>query len=114
MRAFVSRDQIAVRVGRRFAGIRRGREYWSERRRKGWKLLYLPFGLRAFYRVAEERSPVVIKHQPDGVHTIPVPRGWSPEQAWEAIVRGDLLIDPQPNWTNVIVKDGRFLMVLHG
>lgn len=47
--------------------------------------------------------------QPDGVHTIPVPRGWSPEQAWEAICRGDLLTDPEPQWANVLVKDGRFV-----
>jgi hypothetical protein len=25
--------------------------------------------------------------QPDGVHTIPVPHGWSPEQAWEGTRR---------------------------
>jgi hypothetical protein len=39
------------------------------------------------------------------IHTICVPRGWSPEQAWEAISRGDKL--PQQNlqfedqWVNV-------------
>jgi hypothetical protein len=47
--------------------------------------------------------------QPDGVHTIPVPRGWSPEQAWEAIKRGDLLIDMQPAWANVLIRNGRFV-----
>lgn len=45
--------------------------------------------------------------QPDGVHTFPVPRGWSAEQAWHAICRGDLLTDPHPFWANVVVEDGR-------
>ena len=35
------------------------------------------------------------------VHTIPVPRGWCVEQAWEAIRRGDTLTDPEPGWANV-------------
>jgi hypothetical protein len=48
----------------------------------------------------------------DGVHTIPVPRGWSPEQAWEAISRGELLTDPRPSWANVIIKEGRFVAML--
>jgi hypothetical protein len=43
------------------------------------------------------------------IHTIPVPRGWSPEQAWEAISRGDLLTDPDPSWAVVKVVDGRFV-----
>lgn len=50
--------------------------------------------------------------QSDGVHTIPVPRGWTPEQAWEAIRRGDLLTDPEPAWANVVVKDGRFVELI--
>lgn len=53
--------------------------------------------------VLEGCSPAA---QPDGVHTIPVPRGWSPEQAWEAISRGDLLTDLHPSWVNVRVRDG--------
>ena len=48
----------------------------------------------------------------DGVHTIPVPRGWSPEQAWQAIKDGILLKDPHPGWANIIVKDGRFVELL--
>jgi hypothetical protein len=48
----------------------------------------------------------------DGVHTIPVPHGWSPEQAWEAISRGELLKDPQPNWVSVIIKNGRYVELL--
>ena len=43
----------------------------------------------------------------DGVHTIPVPRSWTPEQAWEEIKRGILLKDPHPGWANVIIKDGQ-------
>lgn len=50
--------------------------------------------------------------QPAGIHTIPVPRGWSVEQAWEAISRGDLLTDPDPGWANIEVRDGRFVRVL--
>lgn len=50
--------------------------------------------------------------QPDGVHTIPVPRGWSPEQAWEAISRGDLLTDPEPCWAVVVVEAGRFVQLV--
>lgn len=45
------------------------------------------------------------------VHTIPVPRGWSVEQAWEAIARGDELIDPEPVWANVLIRDGHFAEV---
>lgn len=47
----------------------------------------------------------------DGVHTIPVPRGWSPEQAWEAIARDeyDYLADPEPGWANVRISDGKFV-----
>ena len=41
------------------------------------------------------------------IHVIPVPRGWSPEQAWEAISRGDLLTDPEPYWSVVRVENGR-------
>lgn len=49
----------------------------------------------------------------DGVHTIPVPRGWSPEQAWEAIRRGDELTDPEPAaWANVLVENGHFVELL--
>jgi hypothetical protein len=47
--------------------------------------------------------------QPDGIHTIPVPRGWSVEQAWEAIIRGEPLTDPEPYWVNVSVRDGKFV-----
>lgn len=35
---------------------------------------------------------------------IPVPHGWSAEQAWEAIKRGDLLTDPEPGWAVVRVE----------
>jgi hypothetical protein len=48
----------------------------------------------------------------DGVHTIPVPRGWTAEQAWEAISRGDRLTDPEPVWAHVLVVGGRFVELL--
>ena len=41
------------------------------------------------------------------IHTIPVPDGWSIEQAWEAITRGDRLPPDIPvTWANIRVKDG--------
>lgn len=43
------------------------------------------------------------------IHTIPVPRGWSVEQAWEAIRRGDKLTDPEPSWVNIESLDGQFV-----
>jgi hypothetical protein len=45
------------------------------------------------------------------IHTIPVPVGWSAEQAWEAISRGEVLEHPngEPDWTNVEVVDGRLV-----
>jgi hypothetical protein len=47
------------------------------------------------------------------VHTIPVPRGWLVEQAWEAIRRGDRLDDPDPRWANVETDEqGRMIRVL--
>lgn len=47
------------------------------------------------------------------IHTIPVPRGWSVEQSWEAISRGDLLTDPEPQgWANVEVVEGVMVRVL--
>lgn len=49
---------------------------------------------------------------PDGIHTIPVPRGMSVEQAWENIVRGVALADREPAWANVEVKDGRMVRVI--
>jgi hypothetical protein len=43
------------------------------------------------------------------LHVIPVPQGWSPEQAWEAIKRGDLLTDPEPDWSIVRTENGRMV-----
>lgn len=47
------------------------------------------------------------------VHTIPVPVGWSIEQAWEAISRGAIL----PRWTlagwaNILIEDDGTYRVL--
>jgi len=50
VRLFMSGQQVAVRVGPRFLGVRRTRELWSERNRIGWRVVYLPGGWRAFYR----------------------------------------------------------------
>jgi hypothetical protein len=47
------------------------------------------------------------------IHTIPVPRGMSPEQAWEKIQRGEKLKDLHPRWANIETdKKGRFLHLL--
>lgn len=48
---------------------------------------------------------------PDGVRTIPVPRDWSVEQAWEHIRRGHLLIDPDPWWAEILIRDGSLAKV---
>jgi hypothetical protein len=43
------------------------------------------------------------------IHTIPVPGGWSPEQAWEAIKRGDLpLPTPPKGWANIETVAGYY------
>jgi hypothetical protein len=69
------------------------------------------------FRADQTEGPVVTiepapSGQPDGIHTIPVPRGMSVEQAWENIVRGVALTDPTPAWANVEVRDGRIVRVL--
>jgi len=47
------------------------------------------------------------------VHTIPVPRGMSPEQAWEMIKRGEKLKDLHPRWANIETDEkGHFLHLL--
>lgn len=47
------------------------------------------------------------------IHTIPVPRGMSPEQAWEMIQRGHKLKDRHPRWANIEADEkGRFLHLL--
>lgn len=53
-----------------------------------------------------------MSHQPDGIHTIPVPRGMSVEQAWECITRNVALSDREPEWANIEVKDGRMVRVI--
>jgi hypothetical protein len=50
----------------------------------------------------------------NAIHTIPVPQGMSPEQAWETIQRGDeLKRDLHPRWANIETDEkGRFLHLL--
>lgn len=43
------------------------------------------------------------------IHTIPVPLGWSVEQAWEAIKRGEQVPDLAPRWANVEVRSGEMV-----
>ena len=47
------------------------------------------------------------------IHTIPVPYGWSIEQAWEAISRGDLLPEEEQSWAVVETDDNdKFIRVI--
>lgn len=41
--------------------------------------------------------------------SIPVPRDWSVEQAWEAIRRGDDIKEPALWWAAILVEDGKFV-----
>lgn len=52
LRLFASREQVALSAGDHWFGVRTAemRELWSERNRLGWRVRYLPFGLRLFYR----------------------------------------------------------------
>jgi hypothetical protein len=61
-------------------------------------------------RPGSERAPA--KTLSRAYHTIPVPRGWSIEQAWEAIQRGDLLTDEEPSWANILAVGGKFQKVM--
>lgn len=80
---------------------------WWWLRREGWsRLRQAPTLLDRSRRRGRMLSD---EPQSDGVHTIPVPHGWTPEQAWEAIRRGDLLTDPEPWWANVLIRNGRFV-----
>ena len=45
------------------------------------------------------------------IHTIPVPKGWSIERAWEAISRSDQLPAPH-SWSTVAVRDGKLVKVI--
>jgi hypothetical protein len=62
--------------------------------------------------ISSERRLGEVPRLNDGLHTIPVPRGWTPEQAWQAIKDGILLKDPHPFWANIIVKNGKFVELL--
>ena len=46
------------------------------------------------------------------VRTIPVPVGWSVEQAWEAISRKDPLPTPPGSWANIATKAGKLYSVI--
>lgn len=50
--------------------------------------------------------------QPDGIHTIPVPRGMTVQEAWANIKQGALLLDADPDWTNIEVRDGELHLIL--
>lgn len=78
------------------------------RRRLGW-LFWIPAVLLSVKQLLTEREWAT-PEEPE-VAVIPVPRGWSVEQAWEAISRGDVLADPEPNWATVLVYQGRLKKV---
>jgi hypothetical protein len=47
------------------------------------------------------------------VHTIPVPKGWSVEQAWEVLRRGEKLPDSgEYGWASIVIEDGKLVKVL--
>ena len=47
------------------------------------------------------------------IHTIPVPYGWSIEQAWEAISREDELLEQGESWAVVETDDkDRFIRII--
>jgi hypothetical protein len=50
----------------------------------------------------------------DGIHTIPVPRGWSVEQAWEAHCRGAALPADRPSSASVLIRGGRLAYLYEG
>lgn len=61
-----------------------------------------------------EISYLCVPSVPDSekVHTIPVPDGWSIEQAWEVIKRGDRIPPNIPvTWANIIEKDGHLIQI---
>lgn len=79
----------------------------------GWANEVADYAARIWPHMMQASFSVrLLQQQPDGVHTIPVPHGWSAEQAWEAIARGEALTDPDPMWANVVVKDGRFVRLV--
>ena len=46
----------------------------------------------------------------ESIHTIPVPQGWSVEQAWEAITREDPLPKGRPAcWVNIVCEGKKFI-----
>jgi hypothetical protein len=63
--------------------------------------------LPAEIEVFQERSAE------DGIHAVAVPEGWTVEQAWEAVARGEGVPGEGPvRWANVEVKDGKFVRAL--
>jgi hypothetical protein len=49
----------------------------------------------------------------ENIHTIPVPDGWSIEQSWEVIKRGDRIPPDIPVvWANIIEKEGRLIRIV--
>ena len=78
-------------------------------------MLMADFDLEGVYRAIldGQHDPAKLWHRLDApnreVHAIPVPAGWSVEQAWEAISRGDELTNPDPEWAVVEVKANRMV-----
>lgn len=48
----------------------------------------------------------------DGIHTIAVPRGWTIEQTWETISRGEgVPAEGEMDWVVLQVKDGKYKVI---
>lgn len=56
MRVWADRYGLAIRVRGRLLALRPPgvREFWSERNRIGWRVLYLPRGWRLSYKTEEK------------------------------------------------------------
>ena len=59
---------------------------------------------------SEQKQGWQKKEEVMAIHTIPVPKGWSIEQAWEAISRGDTLPTTEQSWANVEVDENEKLV----
>ena len=57
-------------------------------------------------RTAEQGTAMT---QPDGIHTIPVPKGWSIDKAWDWICIGGTMSTYLVDWTNVEIRNGRIV-----
>lgn len=63
---------------------------------------------------ARRQSIVVLDDPRTVVVSIPVPSGWSAEQSWETILRGDRLKRGEWSWEYVMIEAGRLIRSYEG